>query len=201
MNQEQQTIFRRMAALGMVQQTKQDKNAVFMVALSPDQMQKLDTAPLTETLDLLLMDAETVRSLKNRLTFDWTHFRGEKREADEIPFVRRFFEIVSEKFPFWFWFVSKETYDINLKWIFYCLSQTNERKEFGRKGQETVARNFSNDEIMRFMTKYAGATRQLQEQFNLSDAETKESLKQTEQYYRRFLTGFDWSQMPGEVFN
>lgn len=200
MTKEQRRMILRVQSIGMIQHLRHDPRAGFVLALSPTDMKAQDIEPLAGVLEMLLLNTETVRSLKSRLTFDWREFAGEEKEADELPFVRIYLETISEKFPYWFWFVSKNPSDINLKWLFYCLAKNDWQSGIGGRGTEFVLRSFSPQETANFMRKYAAATCELQKKFDLSDAEIKENLRQTEKYFRGALTGFDWSQMPAGIF-
>lgn len=77
---------------------------------------------------------------------------------------------------------------------------SNKFGEIDGSGTGFVLRSFSPEEIAEFTRKYAAATRELQKKFDLSETEIKENLRQTENYFRRVLTSFDWSKMPAEIF-
>jgi hypothetical protein len=199
--EDQNKILRKLQTLQIVQQMRQDEKAIFEVALSAKYMRVQDIEPLVDVLEGLLISTDTVRSLRGRLIFNWSDLAGEKQEADKLPFVRTYLETVSKKFPYWFWFMSKEPFNINLKWIFYCLGKTDWQTEFGREGQEIVVRSFSNKEVTDFMKKYVAGVHELKQKFGLSEKEVEENLKMVENYYHRILSSMDWSQLPKNIFS
>ena len=150
-----------------------------VVPIRRAQIEALDTKQLVDFLNMLLADAETVRAFRGRIGFDLEGFESEKRDPEDIPELRDYIRAVSDRFPYWLWFM--ETRSPRLKLLLYCLCDAEMRRDVGR---EHVLRKYSKDDLAQFMTKYGGALDRLKECVGLSDREVEERLRQIKDYYR-----------------
>jgi hypothetical protein len=144
------------------------------------QLKALDTKQLIDFLNMLLADAETVRAFRGRIGFDLEGFENEKRDPEDIPELRDYLRVVSDKFPYWFWFM--ETRSPRLKLLLHCLCDAEFRTDIGR---EHVLRKYNRDDLAHFMTKYGGALDELKERVGLSDAEVNARIKQIKKYFKK----------------
>jgi hypothetical protein len=151
--------------------------------LSPlrrEHIKALDTKPLIDFLNMLLVDAETVRAFRGRIGFNLEGFENEKREPEDIPELRNYLRAVSAKFPYWFWFM--ETRSLYLKLLLYSLCDAELRTDIG---SEHVLRKYSRDDLAKFMTKYGRALNDLKERVGLSDTEVEARIEQIKKYYKK----------------
>jgi hypothetical protein len=150
-----------------------------IVPIRHDYLNALDTKPLVDFLNMLLADAETVRAFRGRIGFDLEGFENEKRDPEDIPELRNYLRAVSDKFPYWFWFM--ETRSPRLKLLLHCLCDAEFRTDIGK---EHVLRKYSREDLAHFMNKYGGALNELKERIGLSDAEVETRIKQIKKYYK-----------------
>ncbi len=203
MNKEAEKIMRKLQTIAYIQELKKDKKAIFMLALSPQHIKAKETEPFLDVLSGLITDAETVRSLKGRLVLDWTHFEKELNGEDpsDVDYVRTFIQEVSKEFPYWFWFLTKQDFDLSLKSVLYSSVKVDWKKEVRQNNETLVIRSFSTPEMIDFFERNADAVKELQTKFSLTNQEVTDTLKGTERYLRNKLTNFDWSLIPANTFN
>ena len=94
---------------------------VDMIALvvSRDEVERLDLTGCLGVLDSLIESREKAMRFRDQVVFGVDGYNDDPRELFEIPEVRTFIRELDDKWPYWFFFLSKAT--DTLKMIMFSL--------------------------------------------------------------------------------
>ncbi len=95
-------------------------------------------------LDKLLVDEETIRKSKNKLTVGFDGYDDDPREIFEIDEIRDYLQAVTKKFPYWFYFCSKSEHTLWAILTAHCRF-----RKFGPGGAKVDIEDFK--QIMSFL--------------------------------------------------
>jgi len=71
-------------------------------------------------LEKLLVDEETIRKSKNKLTVGFDGYDDDPRELYEIDEVRDYIQSITVKFPYWFYFCSTRDHSLWIILLAHC---------------------------------------------------------------------------------
>ena len=84
---------------------------------------KLNVKPYVDILNNLLTDSYLVHKFRHRVDLAFEGYDSDAREIFKVPEIRKFVKKFDEVWPFWFFFMSKQS--STLKAIAFCLSSYN----------------------------------------------------------------------------
>jgi len=91
-----------------------------------------DISSALERLHIMIDSAENIRLYRDSVVISVTGYDQDPRELIEIPEVRAFFQKITEQWPHWLWFMSRDTGSVAL--ILSLLCDVIVRRTPGRPG-------------------------------------------------------------------
>lgn len=91
---------------------------VILIPRSVVEQQDLDFT--LSGLDKLLVDEETIRKSKNKLTLGIDGYDDDPREVYEIQEIRDYIQAITVKFPYWFYFCSTKDHSLWIILLAHC---------------------------------------------------------------------------------
>ncbi len=91
---------------------------VILIPKSVVEQQDLDFT--LSGLDKLLVDEETIRKSKNKLTVGFDGYDDDPRELYEIDEVKDYIRAITVKFPYWFYFFSTKDHSLWVILLAHC---------------------------------------------------------------------------------
>lgn len=141
--------------------------------------QDIITKNIGPTLDVLQSCIETphkARDFMERISISFHGYDQDVRELDEIPEVRDFVYMLDEKFPFWLFFLSKET--SGLQCIMRCFLLPFLKKE--------VANDINSKKLGELLTtRWFPALNHISDYVGLSESEVNSITDRTVAYITR----------------
>jgi hypothetical protein len=88
------------------------------ITISRKEIEARDTSSICATLDRLLEDEETISHFFEKVELGVSGYDNDPRELWDIPEVKAFFLQLDNRFPYWFFFLTK--FGSGLKVIAFC---------------------------------------------------------------------------------
>jgi hypothetical protein len=112
-----------------------DKPAFVIVKIEREQIEQGNIAHALSSLMVMTDTRENVLMYQNSLSFMVSGYDNDRRELPEIPEVRTYFKALSEQWPYWLWFLSRNTGTVALFLTLLCQVKIL-RSRFGSFGTE-----------------------------------------------------------------
>lgn len=117
-----------------------------IVVVSRQDVEEKQIEPTLRVLSRLLTDVSTVREYRERVDIAFHGYDGDSREPFEIPEVRRFVARLDDSFPYWLYFLSRES--TGLQALAFCflppyLTQQAQRTIWPQRLTELVERRWA----------------------------------------------------------
>jgi len=144
---------------------------VILIPKSVIEQQDLDFT--LSGLDKLLVDEETIRKSKNKLTVGFDGYDDDPREVYEVDEIRDYLQTLTKRFPYWYYFCSKSDHSLWVILLAHCRF-----RKFG-----PGAAKVDTEDFRQIMTSLFINLNEFFEKYNLGEDGLKSLTKEVGEYF------------------